>query len=181
MAYSNENAAYDLSLFDDELNYSAAAPKRRHDEEEHRRGRKKQSQHNKVVKLPESELMKNRRRRHNPVKLVMGGIGAAIVTFVIGIIIVGQVQLTELNQDIITAEQTLADTESVLIQNQMKVESAPSDAEIEKHAAEVGMTKASNAQKEFVALENSDKAEVSEQKDGNIFTRFFESLGNLWS
>ena len=109
------------------------------------------------------------------------GIGAAIVTFVIGIIIVGQVQLTELNQDIITAEQTLADTESVLIQNQMKVESALSDAEIEKHAAEVGMTKASNAQKEFVALENSDKAEVSEQKDGNIFTRFFESLGNLWS
>ena len=181
MAYSNENAAYDLSLFDDELNYSAAAPKRRHDEEEHRRGRKKQSQHNKVVKLPESELMKNRRRRHNPVKLVMGGIGAAIVTFVIGIIIVGQVQLTELNQDIITAEQTLADTESVLIQNQMKVESALSDAEIEKHAAEAGMTKVSNAQKEFVALENSDKAEVSEQKDGNIFTRFFESLGNLWS
>ena len=181
MAYTNQNAAYDLSLFDDELSYSAAAPKRQYDDEEQHRGKKKQSQRNKVVKLPESELMKNRRRKHNPVKLILGGIGAAIVTFVIGVIIVGQVQLTELNQEIISAEKTLADTESVLVQNKMKVESTLSNAEIEKHAAEVGMTKASNAQKEFVALENSDKAEVSEQSDGNIFTRFFDSLGNLWS
>lgn len=43
------------------------------------------------------------------------------------------------------------------------------------------MTKASNAQKEFVALESGDKAEVSAQQDSNIFTQFFESLSNLWS
>ena len=64
----------------------------------------------------------------------------------------------------------------------MKVESNLSNAEIEKYATEVlGMTKASNAQKEFVALETDDKAEVSAQKDNNIFTQFFESLANLWS
>ena len=180
MAYENRNAAYDLSLFDDELTYSSAAPKRKHDDEPVKRSRKKQK--NKVVELPEQELNKIRRRRHNPVKIAVGTISAAIVTFVIGVIIVGQVQLTELNQDIITAQATLADTESIYTQNQMKVEANLSNAEIEKYATEtLGMTKASNAQKEFVAIEEGDKAEVSAADNGNIFTRFFESIFNRWS
>ena len=182
MAFTTQNAAYDLSLFDEELNFSTAAPKRHEDDEPQRQSRKKQHRRSKVVKLPQEELNKIRRRKHNPFKLVLGGLSAAIATFVIGVIIVGQVQLTELNQQIITAKKDLANSESVYIQNQMKVESNLSNAEIEKYASEVlGMTKASNAQKEFVALESSDKAEVSAAKDGNIFTRFFESLFNLWS
>ncbi len=182
MAYRNQDAAYDLNLFDEEFSFSAAAPKREIDSEPQRQGRKKQVRRNKVVKLPEEELNRIRRRKHSPVKIALGGVGVGIVTFVIGVIIVGQVQLTELNQKIITAEKTLADTESIYIQNQMKVETNLSNAEIEKYATEVlGMTKASNAQKEFVALETDDKAEVSAQKDNNIFTQFFESLANLWS
>lgn len=182
MAYRTQNAAYDLSLFDEELNYTTAAPKRHQDEEPQKKSRKKQNSRNKVVTLPQEELDKIRRRRHNPVKLALGGVAAAIVTFVIGVIIVGQVQLTELNQQIISAEKTLADTESIYIQNQMKVETNLSNAEIEKYATEVlGMTKASNAQKEFVALESGDKAEVSARQDSNIITQFFESLSNLWS
>lgn len=182
MAYGTQNAAYDLSLFDEELSYSTAAPKRQESDEPQRQGRKQQNNRNKVVKLPEEELNKIRKRKHNPFKLALGGVSAAIVTFIIGVIIVGQVQLTELNQQIISAEKTLADTESIYIQNQMKVQSNLSNAEIEKYATEVlGMTKATNAQKEFVALEANDKAEVSAPKDGNIFTQFFESLSNLWS
>ena len=100
----------------------------------------------------------------------------------IGAIIVGQVQLTELNQKIISAQETLADTQSIYTQNQMKLEASLSNAEIEKHATEVlGMTKASNAQKEFVSIESGDKAEVSAQKGENIFTQFIESIKNLWS
>ncbi len=182
MAYEHHNAAYDLDLFDDELNFSTTAPKRHEEETRQKQTRKKQSHRNKVVTLPEEEIHKIRRRKHNPLKLVLGSAAALAVTFVIGVIIVGQVQLTELNQQIITAEKDLANSESIYIQNQMKVESTLSDAEIEKYATEVlGMTKASNAQKEFVALESGDKAEVSEQQDSNIITRFFESLSNLWS
>lgn len=182
MAYGTQNAAYDLSLFDEELNFSTAAPKRQEFDEPQRQGRKKQNSRNKVVKLPEEELNKIRRRKHNPIKLAIGGVATAIVTFIIGVIIVGQVQLTELNQQIITEKENLADAESIKIQNKMKVESVLSNAEIEKYATDVlGMTKASNAQKEFVALESGDKAEVSEAKDGNIFTQFFDSLFNLWS
>ena len=182
MAYTTQNAAYDLDLFDEELNQTSTAPKRREDDEQQRKTRKKKNTRAKVVTLPQEEIDKIRRRKHNPLKLILGGVGAAIVTFVIGIIIVGQVTLTELNQEIITAEHTLANTESIYIQNQMKVESTLSNAEIEKYATEVlGMTKASNAQKEFVALESGDKAEVSAHQDSNIFTQFFESLSNLWS
>jgi hypothetical protein len=179
MAYNNNNAAYDLSLFDEEL-YTSAAPEREYDDESVSKVKKKQK--NKVVKFSEEDVNKARRRKHNPVKLIFGGLCAAVVTFVIGAIIVGQVQLTELNQQIISAQDTLADTQSVYTQNQMKLEAGLSNAEIEKHATEVlGMTKASNAQKEFVSIESGDKAEVSAQKSENIFTQFVDSIKNLWS
>lgn len=178
MAYNN-NAAYDLNLFDEELSNSSAAPKRQEDKPA---GNRKKKQKNKVVTFSEEDLHKARKRRHNPFKLVAGGLGAAVVTFVIGAIIVGQVQLTELNQEIISAQSTLSDTQSVYTQNQMKLESSLSNAEIEKYATEVlGMTKASNAQKEFISLEDGDKAEVSVQKSDNIFIQFIESIKNLWS
>ncbi len=149
MAYNSNNAAYDLNLFDDEL-YTTAAPKRETDYEPEKKARKKQK--NKVVEFSEENVNKARRRRHNPFKMVLGGLCAAVVTFVIGAIIVGQVRLTELNQQIITAQETLADTQSVYTQNQMKLEASLSNAEIEKHATEVlGMTKASNAQKDLRA------------------------------
>ena len=80
------------------------------------------------------------------------------------------------------AQATLEDTKSIYTQNQMKLEASLSTAEIEKHATEVlGMTKASNAQKEFISLEGGDKAEVSAQKEENLFTQFIESIKNLWS
>ncbi|MBQ2212067.1 MAG: hypothetical protein II410_04160, partial [Ruminococcus sp.] len=113
--------------------------------------------------------------------LLLGGVSAAVVTVIIGFIIVGQVQLTELNQQIISAQETLEDTQSIYTQNQMKLEANLSNAEIEKYAASLGMTKASNAQKEFISLEGGDKAEVSVQKSENIFTQFIESIKNLWS
>lgn len=173
------NSAYDLNLFDDEREYGSAAPKR---EESAPVRKPKKKAKNKVVTFSEEDKYKARRRRHNPLKLVLGGACAAVVTVVIGFIIVGQVQLTELNQQIITAQATLEDTQSIYTQNQMKLEASLSNAEIEKHATEVlGMTKASNAQKEFVSLEGGDKAEVSVQKNENIFTQFIESIKNLWS
>ena len=179
MAYNNRNAAYDLSLFDDEPKTNLA-PKRRVDDEPVRKVKKKKK--NNILTFSEKEVNKARRRRHNPFKLIFGTLAAGVVVFVIGAIIVGQVQLTELNQEIISAQSKIADTQSVYTQNQMKLEGTLSNAQIEKYATEVlGMTKASNAQKEFVTLEGEDRAEVSMQKSDNIFTRFVESIKNLWS
>ena len=178
MALKN-NAAYDLNLFDDEPAYSSStAPKRREDEPVRKTAKKKK---NKVVTFSEEDKLKSRKRKHNPFKLILGGLSAAVVTVIIGFIIIGQVQLTELNQEIISAQATLEDTQSIYTQNQMKLEANLSNAEIEKYAASLGMTKASNAQKEFISLEGGDKAEVSVQKSENIFTQFIESIKNLWS
>lgn len=184
MAYENRNAAYDLSLFDDSSSYTlGSATPERHKKDAHKKDvSKKTGKVNKVVALPQDELNKIRRRKHNPLKLAVGSIGGLSVALVIGLIIVGQVQLTELNQEIISAKATLADCQSIYTQNQMKVESKLSNAEVEEYAENVlGMTKASNAQKEFVALSSGDKAEVTAKKSGNLFTQFVESIKNLWS
>lgn len=183
MAFENKSAAYDLNLFDDDITYSSGSdlPKRR-EQEVHKKQTKAHKNKNKVMTLPEQELNKIRRRRHNPLKIALGSLGGAVVSLVIGAIIVGQVQLTELNQEIITAKETLADSQSIYTQNQMKVEANLSNAEIEKYAEDVlGMTKASNAQKEFIALSGGDKAEVFVQESENIFTQFIDSIKNLWS
>lgn len=182
MSYDNRNEAYDLSLFDESANASSAAALPQRKEQQEQKRRKKLHNGSKIVTLPEEELQKIRRRKHNPLKLTLGSLGGAAVAVVIGIIIVGQVQLTELNQQIINAKTTLANTQSVYTQNQMKVESKLSTTEIEKYAEGVlGMSKASNTQKEFVTLSGGDKAEVSAKKNENIFTQFIDSLKNLWS
>ena len=191
MAYENRNAAYDLSLFDDSTDYvsGTAVPERYEGyigkpgctgtSETHERKRRK----NNVVSLPKEELQKNRRRKHNKFKLALGTAGGAVAAVVIGIIIVGQVRLTELNQEVITAKETLANAQSVYTQTQMKLESKLSTSDIEKYAEDtLGMTKATNTQKEFVTLSGGDKAEVSAtQESDNIFAQFWNSVQNLWS
>ena len=181
MAYENRNAAYDLSLFDDSSDYvpGSAAPERK--EEVHKKQERKRRKNN-VVSLPKEELQKNRRRRHNKFKIALGTVSGA-ATIIIGIIIVGQVRLTELNQEVITAKETLANAQSVYTQTQMKLESKLSTSDIEKYAEDkLGMTKATNTQKEFVTLAGGDKAEVSaSQESDNLFTQFWSSVQNLCS
>lgn len=181
MAYENLNVAYDLSLFDEDVKASALPL---HKEQEDSRNSKKKKLHSvgKIVTLPEEELMKIRKRKHIPLKLAFGSVCGIVIALVIGAIIVGQVQLTELNQEIITAKNTLANNQSIYTQTQMKVESNLSTSEIESYAENVlGMTKASNTQKEFVTLSGGDKAEVSSQEGNNLFTQFIDSINNLWS
>lgn len=179
MAYT-KNSAYDLSLFDDDTyyNHGSAAPKRDFEPVRKEKSVKK----NKVFSLPQDKLNKNRKRKNNPIKLISGSIVGLIVALIIGIIIVGQVRLNELNSQIIAAKATLAETQSIYTETEMKVEAQLSDSVVEEYAENVlGMTKASNTQREFVSLSGGDKAEVSSQVEENIFTRFFNSIKNLWS
>ena len=163
MAYT-KTAAYDLSLFDTSA--------------EKIKVKKKVKAKPEVVKLPEKELHKIRFRKHNLLKLI-GGITAVLtITALVITIIMGQVQLTELNQEIITAQNTLADQQSVYRQTQMDVQSKLSTAEIQQYAeSQLGMTKASNTQMEFIQLSAGDKAEIAEVSDGG----FFGWISGLWS
>ena len=101
---------------------------------------------------------------------------------IIAAIIVGQAQLTELNQQIITAQETLENAQSTYTQLQMGIQSKLSTTEIEKYAeTKLGMSKTENAQKEFVSLSQGDKAEISGDANLNFFQKIINAITGLWS
>lgn len=171
MSY-NRTSAYDLSLFETAEETFAETEKRH----------KKEPKKEKVVKIPEEEIHKIRFRRHNPLKLFCGGAGVLAVAGVIVAIIMGQVQLTELNQKISNAQTELENQQSVYTQTQMAVQSNLSTSGIQEYAEnKLGMTKATNAQKEFVTLSDGDKAEITKNGNKDIFTQIAEAISGIWS
>ena len=171
MAYEN-NAAYYLNLFRD--NTAPKLPKEK--------TKTKHKRDDKVVTIPNEEIIKIRRRRHNPFMVFLGSVAGVVITAIVAAIIIGQVQLTELNQQIITAEESLRNAQSTYTQNQMAIQSKLSTNEIENYAKEkLGMSKAENAQKEYVSLSKGDKAEISENANQNFFQKIINAFTGLWS
>lgn len=168
------NVAYNLDIFEE--NETAIAEVLPQEEKvKNKKGKR-------VVNLPKSEIHRIRRRRHNPLKLTLGFMGGVAATLIIATIVVGQVKITELNAQIIDARQNLAETESIYTQTEMSLQSKLTTSDIEQYAEnQLGMTKASNTQKEFVTLSGGDKAEVTFQRSENLFTQFIDSIKNLWS
>ena len=172
MAYNQRDTAYDLSLFEDS---SSAAPVLPEVPE-------KQSKKNNVVRITQKQIEKVRRRKHNYFKLAMGVTFAASVMVVVIAIIVGQVQLTELNSKISAAQDDLSIKQSINTQMEMDVNAALSTTVVEDYAQNtLGMSKATNAQKEFVNLSEGDKAEVIQEVKGNIFQSIAQAFTGLWS
>ena len=167
MAYENNSAAYNLDLFRD--NTAKELPKEKQNK-------------TKVVSLPQDALIKIRRRKHNPFRLFIGAVSAAMIILVVSVIIIGQVQLTELNQKIINTKEELSNARSTYTQSQMAIQSNLSTNQIEEYAVgKLGMTKAENAQKEYVSLSEGDKAEISEDANQNFFQKIINAFTGLWS
>jgi predicted lipid-binding transport protein (Tim44 family) len=174
MAYENVSAAYNFDLFRDNT-----APKLPGDRTTEKKTHKNKT---KVVTLPQDEIVRIRRRKHNPFRVFVASVTGALITGIVAVIIIGQVQLTELNQQIITAEETLRNIQSTYTQVQMAVQSKLSTSEIEKYAKDkLGMNKAENVQNEFVSLSEGDKAEISEDANQNFFQKIINAFTGLWS
>ena len=174
MTFDNRSAAYDLSLFKD--NTAKKLPKKKTEKET------AQVRKNKVVSIPQDELVKIRRRKHNPFKLFIGAVASAAVTAIVAMIIIGQVTLTELNQQIIQMQAQLSNAQSTYTQNQMAIQSKHSTTDIENYAKdELGMSKAENVQKEFVSLSRGDKAKISKDANRNFFQKIINAFTGLWS
>ncbi len=166
----NKSSAYDLSLFDTAAKDLEKANK------------KKKKIPPKVVKMPQEEIHKIRFRKHNPVKVIGGALGVIAIASVIITIIMGQVQLTELNQQIISAQNELSNQQSVYTQTQMAVQSKLSTSGIQEYAEDkLGMTKATNSQKEFVELSKGDKAEITQETNDDFLSQISNAISNLWS
>lgn len=176
--YFNTEREYDLSLFESDGNAARkkkAAPKKMPPQTQ-------RVKKNNVIELNVPEFDKSERRRHNIGSIVLGFVCAAVITFCVGTIIMGQVELTELNQEIAQAQVLLEESKSEYTQIQAKMEASFSTAAIEKYAREeLGMSKATNQQKEYISLSEGDKAEVYKQKESNIFTEIGDFFGSLWS
>lgn len=165
MAFLSSNNAYDISVFEDENLENQDLHKK-----------------NKVVKIPKKKIEQAKRRKRNPLKLTVSFLFSAIVVAVVGMIIYSQVQLTELNQKISEAQETLENSQSEYTQMQMNVDAKYTTSIIEEYAQDkLGMTKANSSQKEFVDLSSGDKAKIVEKEDKSIFDTIVDWISSIWS
>ena len=165
MAFVYDKEAYDMSLFEAE-DMSAE------DIQVKRQKRKKEEEENRQLEL---DMIKRRK------KISFSLIGLVTIVM-IALIIAGQAQLTELNQMIANENKNLEEKQSLYIQTQMKLESKySSDIVEEKAQAELGMSRADSYQKEYISLEEGDKAEVEDSGGSNIFESIANAIGDLWS
>lgn len=165
MAFLSSNNAYDISVFEDENLENQDLHKE-----------------NKVVKIPKKKIEQAKRRKRNPLKLTVSFLFSAVVVAVVGMIIYSQVQLTELNQKISEAQETLENSQSEYTQMQMNVDAKYTTSIIEEYAQDkLGMTKANSSQKEFVDLSSGDKAKIVEKEDKSIFDTIVDWISSIWS
>lgn len=183
MAYTHRNLAYDIYLFEEPETSSARSKKngeRSADEKSATSG--KQNTASKRARSKDKTAKKSTRRKGNLPKIIAGVVFGVAVLAVVLSIIHGQVQLTELNQQIIDAKADLAEKQSVYTQLEMKVDSSISTSVVEQYAKEkLAMSKASNSQKEFISLSRGDKAEVTMNENKNIFQLIADAVSSLWS
>lgn len=165
MAFLSSNNAYDISVFEDENLENQDLHKE-----------------NKVIKIPKKKIEQAKRRKRNPLKLTVSFLFSAVVVAVVGMIIYSQVQLTELNQKISEAQETLENSQSEYTQMQMNVDAKYTTSIIEEYAQDkLGMTKANSSQKEFVDLSSGDKAKIVEKEDKSIFDTIVDWISSIWS
>ena len=179
--YGNHNLAYDFTIFEEDERpvrpYAKSKDKKSGDKPaESAAGREKQ---NKTGSKPKNKRPTGRSRIGRIALIVAAAL--AVIVIVVSIIH-GQVQLTELNQEIINARAELAEKQSVYTQLEMKVDSSISTTAVEQYAKEtLNMTKAANSQKEFISLSEGDKAEVTLESNKNIFEQIADAIASWWS
>jgi cell division protein FtsL len=182
--YSSSSNAYDFTLFEESFDSFDKESEPADDRRETEDGGTQQNKSRRNDRRAESDakVKRMRRRKSNIAGIALGVIFGIAVAFIVASIIHGQVQLTELNQQISDAKAQLAEQQSVYTQLEMKVDSSISTTVVEDYAKNnLSMSKATNSQKEFVQLSDTDKAEVTLSKDKNIFETIAESFSSLWS
>jgi len=163
MAFMHNEEAYDISLFETE-NVNIEENEVERTEELEKSSKATQNKKSKVQSI------------------VKGVTCSAVVVSLIGFIICGQVQLTELNQQISDAQTELEEKQSIYIQTQMKVEAKYSSDIVEESAqGQLGMSRADSYQKEYISLSEGDKAEVADAGGSNIFETIANTIAGLWS
>lgn len=171
MAYENSSAAVAMNSYREST--APKLPKENTKEQKRKAG---------VLPLPQDALLRIRKRKHNRFHLFVGGVVVAIVAVLVASILMGQVELNELNREIIETRTELSNQQSEETQLNMAIKSNMSTSEIEKYAKNtLGMSKAENAGKEYIKLSDGDKAEISEDANLNFIQKVIRAIAGLWS
>ena len=175
--YYRSSLAYDLTLFEESEADNVSHIERESSENKSERadgGTRNSNKRDRNNRTKKNSKQKGRRSKIG--RIIFGVVCGLLMAFVVVSIIHGQVQLTELNQEIADEQQ------SIYTQLEMKVDSSISTTVVEDYAKNnLHMNKAANSQKEFVNLSDGDKAEVSLSGDKNIFESIAEAISSLWS
>ena len=181
--YYRSSLAYDLTLFEESEADNLSHIERESSENKSERadgGTRNSNKRDRNNRTKKNSKQKGRRSKIG--RIIFGVVCGLLMAFVVVSIIHGQVQLTELNQEIADAKARLAEQQSIYTQLEMKVDSSISTTVVEDYAKNnLHMNKAANSQKEFVNLSDGDKAEVSLSGDKNIFESIAEAISSLWS
>lgn len=182
MYYDDRNLAYDLRLFEHEEIRSSVVKTPEKEQEVKPTKKKQNTKADAKSKDEKGSVKRIKRRKNNFLNISLVVVFAAVIMVVVGLIIHGQVQLTELNQQISAAQSDLEEQQSLYTQLKMKVDASISTAVVEKYAQEkLGMSKVSNAQKEFISLSEGDKVELTASKNDTIFDTIADAFSSLWS
>ena len=182
MYYDDRNLAYDLRLFEHEETRSSVVKTPEKEQEVKPTKKKQNTKADAKSKDEKGSVKRIKRRKNNFLNISLVVVFAAVIMVVVGLIIHGQVQLTELNQQISAAQSDLEEQQSLYTQLKMKVDASISTAVVEKYAQEkLGMSKVSNAQKEFISLSEGDKVELTASKNDTIFDTISDAFSSLWS
>lgn len=181
--YSRSSSAYDFTLFEDPDMYESGDKAEDIESDgavEHQSGTNENK--NRHGSRADRRNTAKKSGRGGAPRITLAVIFGIAFAFIVVSIIHGQVQLTELNQEIANAKTQLAEQQSVYTQLQMKVDSSISTAVVEEYARDnLNMNKAANSQKEFINLSEGDKAEVTMTSEKNIFEAIAEAFASLWS
>lgn len=166
MAYDERGVAYDLSLFEEEeVSFEQEA----------------KSQGNIVYDLNE-ERKKRIKPRVKPLTAFLCTFVSTLVILAMAAIIHGQARLTELNQQINSAETTLSELKSDYTQLEMKVDNKLSPSVVEEYAKNtLGMAKTESYQKEFISLSEGDRAVVVHENEKSFFDKLGDAISDIWS
>lgn len=169
--------AYDFDLFDSR-DHGSAAPKLPEP-----KAPQKQKQKNNVVKLDEKQLRRSHRHSANTVKMLMNLAVMLVIVGAIGAVVFSQVQLTELTDEINTANESLSQEKSIAIQLEMQAASKLNTEEIEQIAREkLGMEKVADGQTSYISLTQDDEGTVVQaEKTPNLLDRIWQVLQSLFS
>ena len=165
MATPNSNGAYDFALFEPKWQQESLQKK------------------NNIIEIPQEKLEQNRKTGAKPFRAVSYFLALAVMLGIVGTYVYGQVQLTELTENLNTATKTLNESESVYTQTQMKADSQLSLETVENYATnKLGLQKIAQNQVEPISLSKGDKIQVIQSGKGkNWLSSLWNSIQHLLS